>query len=375
MPTDYDVTSHVTLFCRALRDEGVMAGPGDSADALRAMELIDLMNPGGIYWALRSVLVSDRHEIPTFDRLFDRFWDPSPPPRRHMRESGPSHFGRGRGRTPSPRWGEVQSDPDAADVLLRLSRTGASSLEAERGPDLAALAARRADRLSLIAERIVASLRDRPGRRLRRRRRGERIDIRGMLRRSLSSGGEPVDLPRRGRVMRRPRLLLLMDASGSMDRHAGLMLELAWSLAQHTSRIEAFAFSTSVTRISRQLRSATFQEALHRIGEEVSHWSGGTRIGESLAQVNSRHPGIQDRRTTALVMSDGWDTGDPERLARELRRMRRRVRQVIWLNPLIGSEGYSQATRGLVAAARHVDHFASIGDADGLSALPALLSQ
>ncbi len=372
---DYDVTSHVTLFCRALRDHGLMAGPGESADALRSMALVDLMMPGSVYWALRSVLVSSRHEIPTFDRLFERFWDFDPPPQRPARRGAGSDLpGRGRGRASMPTAaGSRDARPD--EVLVRLMRTGASTLQANREPDLSALASHRAERVACIAERIVDSLRDRPSRRLRRHRRGAYIDMRGVLRRSLSHGGDPVVLPRRVRIQRKQRLLLLLDASGSMNRHAHLTLELSWAIAQHTSRIEAFAFSTSVSRISKQLRAATYAEALRRVEETVDHWSGGTKIGESLAHINSRYPGFQDRYTTALLVSDGWDTGDPYRLSRELRRMRRRVRQVVWLNPLIGSEGYEQATRSLVAAAEHVDHFASIRNVDRLKELPALLAK
>ena len=372
---DYDVTSHVTLFCRALRDHGLMTGPGESADALRSMTLVDLMTPGSVYWALRSVLVSARHEIPTFDRLFERFWDFDPPPQRATRRGAGSDLpGRGRARASTPsadRLGDTRSD----DVLVRLMRTGASTLEAHRSPDLSALASHRAGRVACIAGSIVDSLRDRPSRRLRRHRRGGYIDMRGVLRKSLSHGGDPVDLPRRTRILRKQRLLLLLDASGSMNRHAHLMLELSWAIAQHTRRIEAFAFSTSVSRISKQLRSATYVEALRSVEETVDHWSGGTKIGESLGHINTRYPGFQDRYTTALLVSDGWDTGDPHRLSRELRRMRRRVRRLVWLNPLIGSEGYEQATRSLVAAADHVDHFASIRDVDRLTELPALLAK
>lgn len=374
---DYDVTSHVTRFCRALRDHGLMAGPSESADALRAIVLVDLLAPDSVYWALRSVLVSSRHEVPTFDSLFTRFWDFDPPPERDPRDGRGDLPGRAkvraRARTSAGVAATVRHDPSSENTLLQLIRSGASTKEVRRETDLTVLDSDRLEQVSRTAARIVAALTARPGRRLRRHRRRGTIDMRGVLRRSLSHGGDPIFLPRRKRVERAPRLLLLLDASGSMDRHAGLMLELAYGIARHTSRLETFVFSTSVSRVSPLLHSPTYAEALRRVGAAVDHWSGGTRIGESLSHISARYPGLQDRHTTVFLVSDGWDTGEPDRLARELRRMRHRVRRVFWLNPLLGSEGYEQATRGLVAAESHVDRFVSIRDVDQLRKLPGLL--
>ncbi len=346
-------------------------GPADAADALRAMALVDLAAPGGVYWALRSVLVSARHEIPVFDGLFARFWDPDPPPERTARRGAGDLPGRARAR---PRAAPGGAAADAEDVLVRLSRVGASAREVSREPDLSRLAGDRAERVLRVAARIVDSLAERPSRRLRPSRRRGRVHLRGVLRRSLSGAEVPV-LPRRVRVPRRPRIVMLLDASGSMDRHAGLMLELAWALAQRAPRLEAFAFSTSVSRIGAHLRTPSYEAALGRVGEVVDHWSGGTRIGDSVALIRSRHPGLLDRGTTVLLVSDGWDTGSPERLARELRRLRRGVRRLVWLNPLLGAEGYEQATRSLEAARGCVDRFASIRDMGQLRRLPGLLSR
>ena len=373
---DYDLTSHVTRFSRALRDRGLKAGPSETADALRAMTLVDLLAPANVYWALRSVLVSARHEIPTFDDLYQRFWDFDPPPDHpHQDRRGdlPGRTKRVRSPAGVAAIRHDPNDPASGDTLLQLVRSGASALQSTQHSDLTVLASDSNDEVSRAAARIVGSLAARPSRRLRRNRRRGSIDLRGVLRRSLAFGGEPMHLPRRVRVKRTPRLLLLLDASGSMDRHAGLMLELAYGIARHTQRVEAFVFSTSVTRITGFLHAPSFVESLRRIGEAVDHWSGGTKIGEALAFVNSRYPGLQDRHTTVFLVSDGWDTGDPERLGRELRRMRRRVRRLYWLNPLLGSEGYEQATRSLVAAKGNVDRFVSIRDVGQIKRLPDLL--
>ena len=158
-----------------------------------------------------------------------------------------------------------------------------------------------------------------------------------------------------------------------MDRHVRLLLQLLFAVGQQTKRVETLVFSTSVTRVTRQLRAPSFCEAMRRIGEMVDHWSGGTRIGDSLARVNADYKAMEDRHTTVFLCSDGWETGSPEVLARELKRMRRRVKGIVWLNPLIGTEGYEPLVRGLQAATPHVDRFVPASDVAHLKRLPGLL--
>jgi uncharacterized protein with von Willebrand factor type A (vWA) domain len=193
------------------------------------------------------------------------------------------------------------------------------------------------------------------------------------MRLSLATGGDAVRLPRLRRVPRVPRLLVLLDVSGSMDRHSRLLLELAYAVGQRTRRIEVFAFSTAVSRITRELSAPSFGEALERISRSVDHWSGGTRIGESLDQVIRGYPHLLDRYTTVFLLSDGWETGDPGGLALALRRMRRRVHRVVWLNPLLETADFQPLARGLAAALPHVDHFVPAGDVHDLRRLPPLL--
>ena len=189
----------------------------------------------------------------------------------------------------------------------------------------------------------------------------------------MSAGGEIMRIPRRRRLPKTPRLLVMLDVSGSMDRRARLTLRLAYAVAQQTRRVETFVFSTGAARITRQLDAPSFGEALARVGNIAADWSGGTRIGAALAHINDRHEGLLTRHTTALLLSDGWDAGEPERIALEARRMRRRIRRLVWLNPLLGSEGYEPTTRGLVAALPYVDCHASARDVGALKRLPGLL--
>ena len=276
------------------------------------------------------------------------------------------------GRRPRPLLASGREGP-AGETTLEIFREGASSAEVLSERDLTRMGSDELAELSRIAARIVRALAARPGRRRRRHRRKGTIDLRGALRLNLSAGGEPIRLPRLRRVPRVPRLLVLLDVSGSMDRYVRLLLQLAYAVAQHTKRLEAFVFSTSVTRVTRELKAPSFQEALLRVSGAVDHWSGGTRIGECLARVNERYERLEDRYTTVFLLSDGWEAGDPETLAREARRMRRRVRRVVWLNPLLGTRDYRPLTRGLQAVMPYVDHFVPAREIGDLKRLPELL--
>lgn len=193
------------------------------------------------------------------------------------------------------------------------------------------------------------------------------------MRLNMSSGGDPIIVPRRRRVPRVPRLLLMLDVSGSMERHVQHLLQLAYAVSQQTRRVEVFVFSTRVTRVTRELTMPSFSEALSRIGDSASHWSGGTRIGEALATVNADFDHLLDKHTTVFLLSDGWDTGDPDELASQIRRMRRRIRSFVWLNPLMGTRDYQPLTRSLLSSEPYVDHFASALDVAHLRRLPQLL--
>ena len=158
-----------------------------------------------------------------------------------------------------------------------------------------------------------------------------------------------------------------------MERHVRLLLQLVFAVAQHTRRVETFVFSTTVRRVTRELGAPSFVEAMERVGGVVSGWSGGTRIGDALAYVNGRYEYVLGRDTTVFVLSDGWDTGEPERLGREARRMRRRVYRLVWLNPLLGGADYEPLTRSLRAVLPYLDFHASARDVDALRRLPGLL--
>lgn len=369
-----DLVPHVIDFCRRLRERGLLVGPSESADTLRCLSLADLMDREQVYWAFRTILVSRAGEVESFDEEFRRFWSfqrpgMAPPHVQGQPPDGGIASSRGTARAMTDDGESPEDGPPAVEAI----RTGASPVEVLARRDLTQLKGDELPEIFLIASRLARALPSRPGRRRRRHHRKGIPDLRGAFRLNLSHGGDLVALPRRRRVPRIPRLLVLLDVSGSMDRYAKLLLQLVYALGQRAGRVETFVFSTSLTRVTRQLGAPSFSEALTRIGDQARHWSGGTRIGESLATLSREYASLLDRDTSVLLMSDGWETGEPEHLAQQMEQLHGRVRVLGWLNPLLGTPDYAPLTLGLEAARPHVDFFASAAGLDQLRRLPRLL--
>jgi len=203
---------------------------------------------------------------------------------------------------------------------------------------------------------------------------GGRIDLRRTIRHGIRSSGELVRLLHRQPRMRRRPLVLLCDVSGSMERYSRLLLIFAHAIARRED-VETFVFSTRLTRITRLLRRRDIDRALSEVGRSVHDFSGGTRIGQAMAMFNrvwARR--VLSHGAVVIVVSDGWDRGDPELLATELARLRRMSHRLIWLNPLLGSEGYEPVTRGMAAALPHTDDFLSAHNLEALDQLGGLLA-
>jgi uncharacterized protein with von Willebrand factor type A (vWA) domain len=226
------------------------------------------------------------------------------------------------------------------------------------GRDLTGLGSDELAEIERIAAQIARRLAARPSRRWRAARRGPRIHLRATMRQSLKTGGDTPDPPRRERKRRKTRVVAICDVSGSMDIYSRFLLQFLYALQNGFARVESFVFSTGLSRVTRDLTGATYRAALGHLSGAVQDWSGGTRIGASLATFNANWSRLVDRRTVLVILSDGWDTGDPEQLADELRAISRRAGRVIWLNPLLGSPSYEPLTRGMQAALPHVDVFA-----------------
>ena len=225
-------------------------------------------------------------------------------------------------------------------------------------------------------ERVAAKMRWRLTRRERLRRRGRRLDLRRTIHRNIRHGGTPIELAFRRRRDKPVKLVLLVDVSGSMSVYATFFLRFVRTLSDRFRHAEPFVFHTRLVPIGPAMREKSLQKALDRMSLIAQGFSGGTRIGESLAAFNRDYAErVLDSRSVAIIVSDGYDTGEPERLGAEMARLKRRARRVVWLNPMIGWEGYEPVARGMQAALPHVDLFAPAHNLESVAALEPWLAR
>jgi uncharacterized protein with von Willebrand factor type A (vWA) domain len=205
------------------------------------------------------------------------------------------------------------------------------------------------------------------------------VDLRRTIRASIARGGDPVDLNYKGHKKQQPRLVAFIDVSGSMELYSLFLLKFAFALHRHFRHVRTFIFSTRPVEVTEPLNARRLDKALRFLGETPAGWSGGTRIGESLAEINGmRGVRLLSRDTLFIIFSDGLETGDPKRLGAEMQAIKRKVRTVVWLNPLAAMENYQPLARGMSAALPYVDCFAAANSLESLVRLektlvPALL--
>jgi hypothetical protein len=372
-----DPVESVTLFARLLRDAGFTTGPERVRDACEALLAIDLAHTDEVRYALRAVFVTRREEGPVFDAAFDLFF------------SAPG--GEGRAGSIPGRSRPLALDPKQALAwmnALGLPSTGPAR-EVE-GPSASSAGysaeelLRQRDFREMTWEELAAVRRllgqspwrvaERRTRRLRADRRGT-IQLRRTMRAAARQGGDAHRLARASvRTKRRP-IVILCDVSGSMDRYSRQLLVFAHVIGRR-ERVETFAFSTNLTRITHLLRHGDVDSALDHVASQVHDIGGGTRIADALHVFQRDHARrVLGHGAVVLIISDGWDRGDPDELGREMARLRRSCHRLIWLNPLLGSSAYQPETRGMAAALPYCDDFLSAHSVDALDALGRLLAQ
>jgi uncharacterized protein len=359
-----DLAAAVARFATLLRRSGLPVTLVEVTDAVRALDHLDLGDRHELYLGLRAIFVTRPEEAPPFDRCFDAFWRIAPdgddssgfiPAPAIEDPTGASvvKSDQKREALALDSWGEEEAE-EAGDPL---SVPLASEAEALVHQDFSTFGADQLDDLLKLTVKIARRLAHRLSRRRRPRKRRGRVDVRRTLRANLTKG-DLIDLRFRERKRKKVRLVLLCDVSGSMDLYSRFLLQFLFALQNVFGRVETFIFSTRLTRITEFLRGRSYRQVLRRL-TDVRDWSGGTKIGESLAQFNREWPHLVDRRTIVIVLSDGWDTGEPDVLAIELMRIKRRAARVIWLNPLLGNPSYEPLTRGMAAALPLIDDFAA----------------
>ncbi len=374
------ILPNLLRFAEVLRRLGLDAGPANVLDMVRATEHVHIGRRGEFYQAARSIFVHRRQDLPIFDEAFQVFWRKPNTARSGMdlRSMGEQR----RFRKPQVSAGDdepmddalaLDGDPDDDSVSrVNLTRTY-SAREVLRQKDFSQFTGQEIAEARRMMEGLNWDLGQRRTRRLVPGE-GANIDVRRTLRRSLQYGGEMFELATRGPKSRPRSLSLICDVSGSMERYTRMLLHFIHSMAAGQN-IEAFLFATRLTRITRQLRYRSIDQAINEVSRSVPDWAGGTRIGEAVKSFNYQWL----RRTLrgqaiVLIISDGWDRGDPELLARETSRLQRSCHRLMWLNPLLGSPGYQPLTQGMQAALPYVDDFLPVHNMNSLQTLAERLS-
>ncbi|HET6950288.1 MAG TPA: VWA domain-containing protein [Acidimicrobiales bacterium] len=362
-------------FAGALRRTGVAVPTGATVVYARALAAAG-GSPSGAYWAGRATLVRRPEDVAAYDRAFGAVFGGRPgaevPVVARQVEVG---LDLADAEPEPPSVDAAEGERDAEDVrALRWS-----AVEVLRHRDLAACSADELDE----AHRLMADLRVHAVLRRSRRRRPApagrgALDLRRTVRRSLRTGGE-ILRPAATRPGERPRrLVLLVDVSGSMEPYARALTRFGHAAvaARRRGEVEVFALGTRVTRISRELATHDPDLALRRAGETVADWAGGTRLGDGLRRFNDRW-GVRGlaRGAVVVVLSDGWDRGDPAVLGAELARLGRVAHRIVWVNPLKASPGYAPLARGMAAALPHVDEFVEGHSVASLEALAELVAR
>ena len=369
------LVDNLLSFTRSLRRAGLPIAPEQTRALLTALDLVELADREQVYHAARSMLVFRQQDLQLFDLLFQRFFRPpsvaAGRPRKAPR--APRHETRVRPLALAA-WMASRAAESAPEVEVE-DRSGTwSAEEILRHKDFAEMGQEELDEV----RRLLQTLRWRMSERRTRRRvsdpRGDAFDLRRTLRLAARTGAVPVALPRSRRKQKERPVVLLADISGSMEKYSRLVLLFFHGLARSLRSVECFVFGTRLTRITESLALRNVDRALESASREVVDWSGGTRIGDSLAEFNRRWGRrVLRRGAVVVVVSDGWERGDADFLERQMRHLRHRCHHLIWLNPLLGREGYRPRVAGMSAALRHVDDFRPIHNLCSLEQLSECL--
>ncbi len=384
--TDSRIVDNIMLFGRMLRAAGLPIGPGRVIDAIRAVETVGIGSRDDLYWTLHTVFVNRRDQRELFDQAFHIFWrnpqlldrmmaamlpqvatpGDDEAERQEMSRRIADALARDRGDDPTQEL-EDQVEFDAAMTW--------SDRELLQSMDFESMTAQEVDE----AKRIIAAMRlpimALPVRRFRSDPRGRRVDMRATMRAALRAGGA-IPLRFRRRQRRHPPLVILCDISGSMSRYARLFVHFMHAITNDRDRVHTFVFGTRLTNITRDLRHRDIDIALDRVAARVEDWSGGTRIGHCLAAFNN----IWSRRVlgqgaVVLLITDGLDRDPGTDLGRQMERLHKSCRRLIWLNPLLRFEGYEPKATGARTILPHVDELRSIHNLESMRDLASVLGR
>lgn len=361
-------------FLHHMRNNGFHLGIQEKLDVMKMAESGALLQQRRFRWGLRALLCSCSDDWQQFDKLFDTYWKPA----NRTREQAASYSKKmdskkgldggkqsGGGEAAEADHAEEGDDSDAGDGG---SKGGASLQESIARTDFRQLSdASQMREMELLVERLAKKMCRRMIRRQRVQQNGRRIHLRRTIRNSLRYGGTPLELAFMKRKQQTPRLILLLDVSRSMSLYSFLFLRFARGIVEAFKDADAFVYHTRLVHVTDALRERDMTKAKEKLALMSSGWSGGTRIGECLQLFNRDYARrIVNSRSVVMIVSDGYDTGEPETLVQQLQQLKQRAKKIVWLNPLLGRDGYEPIAEGMKAALPLLDLFASAHNLESL---------
>lgn len=382
-PDGGNLVANIMYFARTLRAAGLPVGPGKVLQAVEAVHAVGLESREDFYWALHAVFVNRRDQRLIFDQAFHVFW------------RNPKLLERMLGlllpELQVPRQDEAEMSRRLAEALRTGQTDGAgrsrkdkvefdaamtfSPREILQTMDFEKMSTEEMNAARDAVKKLALALAEKPTRRFAVDPRGARVDMRASLRAQLRAGGL-IALKRKDRATRSPPLVVLCDISGSMSRYTRIFLHFLHTVINDRDRVHAFLFGTRLTNITRPLRTRDVDEALDKVAAAVEDWSGGTRIGQCLAEFNYRWSRrVLGQGAIVLFISDGLDRDAGIGLAREMERLHKSCSRLIWLNPLLRYAGFAPKSLGMKAILPHVDEFRPVHNLESLKAVVAALAE
>ena len=360
----------IVEFCRFARASGLSVGVQQTLAALEIAKAVPAADRPEFAYGLRAALCSSKEEWDLFDKIFAEFRDaPGSETENVANQENQARFRSSRPEASSRALTELAGESSTQEREGK-AVSGASMQQRLQKVDLSEVPLEDVEALEQISMRLFRKMSRRLSRKRKIKKQGEHVDVRRTIRSSIARGGDPIVLAFQGKKPRKHRLVIFLDISGSMNSYSLFLVRFAYALQKYFRKVNTFLFSTEVVEITDVLGTRDLPEALQGLSQRAAGWAGGTKIGESLREFNRRHGGkLLSRDTVFIILSDGWDTGEPEILAAELRRARRRVQKLVWLNPLLGLSEYEPVTRGMSAALPNVDVFAAAHNLESLAAL------
>ena len=381
------IAHKLAAFLKTLRDNGFAVGLAEGRDAASLMASGYAAKPGLLRSAMKHLFSARKSDWEKFDGLFDAFWLGKRVRSRSMTAGAAKAAN-------SPSLKNLQDTGDTRGSSSAMDQVpSADDAPEERGGEGRMEGASRAENLSEVdfrkladpdqiaqaheaAARLAKAMRTRLTRRDLARRRGYRLDLRRTIHRNISHGGVPISLVKRQRKDKPLRLVMLLDASGSMSLYTGVFLRFIHGVLDEFREAEAFLFHTRLAHVSDAMKERDAARALDRLSILAQGAGGGTRIGESLATFNRQHAArVVHSRTCVMIVSDGYETGDANLLGREMAALAKRCRRIVWLNPMMAWQGYAPVAAGIRAALPHVDLYAPANTLKSLAALEPYLER